>query len=54
MDREIRKKVYEKFPVTKAEQDCRNEKKMLDAIRKNYAKKLIEELKEKNEQGAEK
>lgn len=45
----IEKKVYQKFPVSKAEQKCRNEKKTMDDLRASYRKKLIEQMREKAE-----
>lgn len=45
----IEKQVYEKFPVSKGEMKCRNEKKTMDDLRASYRKKLIEQFKEKAE-----
>lgn len=46
---EIRKQVYEKFPVSKAEKKCADEKRTMDDLRSNFRKKLIAESKEKRE-----
>lgn len=40
----IEKMVYERFPVTKGEMKCRNEKKTMDELRASYRKKLIKQL----------
>lgn len=40
----VEKKVYEKFPVSKGEMKCRNEKRDMDRLRANYRKKLYEEI----------
>lgn len=45
----IEKRVYERFPVSKAETKCKNEKKTMDDLRASYRKKLIEQLREKCE-----
>lgn len=46
-DRE--KLVYQKYPVSKAEHKCRNEKRIMDRLRDVYRKKLMEQGKEKRE-----
>jgi translation initiation factor IF-1 len=38
--RQIEKKVYEKFPVTKGEIECANERRIMNQLRYNYRKKL--------------
>lgn len=43
----IAKQVYEKFPVSKAERKCKNEKATMDQLRASHAKKLIEQNPEK-------
>lgn len=51
---EIAKQVYEKYPVSKAERKCMNEKSIMDDLRLRFAKRLIvddKELKEKREYG---
>lgn len=45
----IEKRVFEKFPVSKAEMKCRDEKRTMDQLRAAYRKKLIEQLREKAE-----
>lgn len=40
----VEKIVYDKFPISKAEQKCRNEKKIMDALRDNYRKRLYNEI----------
>jgi hypothetical protein len=40
----IGKKVYDKFPVSKAEKRCDIEKATMDNLRLNYAKKLYDEM----------
>lgn len=46
---EIEKRVYERYPVTKKERECADEKKKMDEIRKIFKKRLIEQTKEKKE-----
>lgn len=51
---EISKMVYDKYPVSKAEIECANEKNTMDWLRLRYAKRLIvedKEVKEKMEYG---
>lgn len=49
---EIRKRVYDKFPVSKAEKTCENEKREMNNLRVNFAKKLYDQMpKEKKEYG---
>jgi hypothetical protein len=38
--RQIEKKVYEKYPVTKGEIECANERATMNQLRYNYRKKL--------------
>lgn len=38
---EIKKQVYDKFPISKAERKCDNEKSTMDQLRINMAKKLF-------------
>jgi hypothetical protein len=45
----IEKAVYDKFPFSKAELRCRNEKRIMDGLRDTYRKKLIAQTKEKME-----
>lgn len=47
--KELEKRVYEKFPISKGEMKCRNEKKTMDELRASYRKKLIEQEKGKRE-----
>lgn len=47
---EIRKRVYDKFPIKKSEKKCADEKRIMDNLRVAMAKKLYEEMpKEKME-----
>jgi hypothetical protein len=46
---EIEKQVYEKFPISKAEMKCSVEKGIMNQLRYNFRKKLMEEGKEKKE-----
>jgi hypothetical protein len=46
---EIEKRVYEKFPISKAEMKCSVEKGIMNQLRYNFRKKLMEEEKEKKE-----
>jgi hypothetical protein len=46
---EIEKRVYEKFPISKAEMKCSVEKGIMNQLRYNFRKKLMEEGKEKKE-----
>lgn len=45
----IRKMVYEKYPVSKAEMRCSVERGIMNQLRYNYRKKLMEQEKEKKE-----
>jgi hypothetical protein len=42
--REIEILVMEKYPRTQAERRCAIERRMMDAVRDNYRKKLIDEF----------
>lgn len=42
IEKEIEKQVYEKYPVSKAERRCQNEKMIMDRLRNVFRKKLIE------------
>jgi hypothetical protein len=46
---EIEKRVMEKFPISKAEMKCSVEKGIMNQLRYNFRKKLMEEGKEKKE-----
>jgi hypothetical protein len=46
---EIEKRVYEKFPISKAEMKCSVERGIMNQLRYNFRKKLMEEEKEKKE-----
>jgi hypothetical protein len=46
---EIEKMVMEKFPISKAEMKCSVEKGIMNQLRYNFRKKLMEEGKEKKE-----
>jgi len=41
---EIKKKVYDKFPVSKAEKTCKIEKATMDGLRWREAQRLFEEI----------
>ncbi len=41
--KEIEKRVYEKYPVTKDEKKCHTEKMEMDKLRTSYRKKLKKE-----------
>lgn len=45
----ISKQVYDRYPETKLERTCLQEKKRLDELRRLYKKRLIEKTKEKVE-----
>jgi hypothetical protein len=46
---EIEKRVMEKFPISKAEMKCSVEKGIMNQLRYNFRKKLMEEQQEKKE-----
>lgn len=46
---EVEKMVYEKFPISKAEIKCSVERGIMNQLRYNFRKKLMEEQKEKKE-----
>jgi predicted DNA-binding protein (UPF0278 family) len=47
--KDLEKQVYQKFPVSKAELKCRNEKKIMDDLRDKYRKKLTQGFVSKRE-----
>lgn len=47
--KEIRKRVYDKYPVSKSEMCCAEEKRIMDRLREVYMKKLYEQGGEKRD-----
>lgn len=47
--REIRKRVYEKYPITESELKCAEEKRILNRLREKYMIELYEQGREKKD-----
>ena len=47
--REIRKRVYEKYPLTDAEKRCAEEKRIMTRLREKYTAELYEQTREKRD-----